>query len=233
MPHRILHPELFPSELLGFVDPDDYYSYYGIKQIDGTTRLYRDIYELLQHIEERREALGMDIIPYLQEQVEEYLYRLGEAPASLFIDEPRSSNLSRTVINDIITGAKLAKSLSKAAISGALTPGGHGWTTLSEAAERASICKQCPHNVPLSAATNSLGRRLRDKLSHVFTPLRSTPHDESLFECGICHCPLSSKVHYSREILREVSEHKATDFPEAIKGKDGNAYQCWLRKVLE
>lgn len=236
----IAEPALFPVSLLGYVDPDDHYSYIGINQGPNVYRYYDSLDELITHVRERRKAVGLPEITNLSRKIQQYLYLLEESPRDLFIQDKaiiESSELDednkRTIIKDIHTGAKIAKALSKSAISGFLTAGSYGWVTKSEANERAEACANCPLNKEIKK--NKL-TKINDKLANVFTPLRSTKFDKELHDCAICGCPLTIKVHYSDDIIREVHDYKDTppsNFPDSFIGKlDKRRHDCWMKKIL-
>lgn len=227
---------MFPREYLGFVDPDDYYSYNGILQRDGTTRKYDSLDELVLHIDERRKALNLPEMPHTSKMVQHYLYIIGEAPKDFFrLERLTEDNQvpSRNAINDIHTGATLAYSLSKAALSGRSSAAPSGWVDKVKAEQRAEVCINCPHNVKLKK--NSL-TKFNNKLAALFTVTRKTKHDAELFDCELCGCPLDIKVHYSESVIKAVTpkEVKSSIFPKMFKGiKDKQAHSCWMRETLE
>lgn len=233
MPFEILNKDMFPAIHLGYLDPDDYFSYNGVLQSNGEYRLYESLDELVHHVEQRRESLNFDPIPNLEYIIQEYIYRLGLAPSSYFIKSEAFSGQSRSVIDDVTTGAKLAIELSRSAFSGVKTAGGFGFTTLTEAEERATICVQCPNNIPITNKLSSIYRKARYRLATLFTAKRETSKDAELNECEVCSCPLISKVHYSKDVIREVNTTSKALFPEAFKNKAGENVRCWMRTLLE
>lgn len=225
----ITHPELFPNNLLGFVDPDDYYQYNGINLPGKPFRHYKNLEELLEHIKKRRHAHSHPEIPSLSLVVQQYLYELGEAPKSYFTQ----IRPSRTGIKDLRTAVSLAVSLSKAALTGAPTSGSYGWVTKSKANERAKICSKCPkNNIPTN---HSKLTAFNDRIANLFTTHRSTDHDALLYNCDVCGCPLTSKVHYADNIISEVTQDLSyQDFPEAFIDEDTKrVYACWMRPILK
>lgn len=220
---------MFPRELIGFVDPDDYFEYRGIILENGEFRHYNNFDELIDHIKNRRAAVGLDPLPAPLQTVENYLFRSKVVPQSLFTKDFQTN---RALIPDINTGANLALSLSKQALTGVVGIGGGGWCSKKEANRRAKICSNCPNNVDLE---KSLAIRARNKLANFFTPYRKTDYDDKLFDCGVCGCPNDQKVHYAEEVIREVTEDDASEFPASFRGVDNQneKYQCWVRQILE
>lgn len=224
--YRITNPDLFPIELIGFTDPDDYFAYKGIPTEDGETRPYFNFEELRSHIQQRRAAMGYDPIPQLQRIIENYLYRLKIVPKSMF---HKDFEVDRTLIKDINTGASLAMSFSRAAMSGKFGIGAAGWVNRVEANRRASICAQCPNNVDLQ---KNLALRARNRIAALFTPLRTTDYDDKLLDCGVCECPNDQKVHYSESIIRDVTDADPEEFPDRFIGIDNKKHRCWVREIL-
>jgi len=222
--YKITNPELFPSIFLGFVDPDDYYSYLGIITSEGDMRQYNNLEELLSHVAARREAQRLPKLPDASGTVQHYLYALGEAPRSLF-----SVATNRTFMSDISKGAAIALGLSRAAITGGFTAGSFGWVSKMIANKRASICAHCPKNVQL---TKSSLVRFNDRIAGLFTNSRVTDFDDKLFDCEACGCPLAVKVHYSEEIIRANTEATAK-FPKLIMLPNKQKSKCWIAEIVE
>lgn len=226
MNYLLIHPELLPTKYLGFIDPDDFYSYSGIIQQNAPSRPYNSLQELMDHVQSRRAALHHPPIPHLSETIQNYLYLIGDVPPTLFI----RAESSRTMASDIETASRLAYSLSRAAVTGFFSAGSSGWVTKTEATQRAATCLQCPENKKLK---KSKLIRFNDKIAALFTLSRATPYDPQLEDCGICGCPLHIKVHYSPEVIRETNKHPAEAFPEDFIGKDKRRHICWARQILE
>lgn len=230
---------VFPSLYLGFIDPTDNYCYTGIPTTDGK-RSYQSIEELMDHIEYRRESMGYSPIPHLSATIQHYLYLVGEAPKSYFhaVRQENDPLLSgkkdaSSQLKEIQTGAALALSLSYSALSNVVTAGSAGWTTNKIATERAEICYNCPENAPVK---KSVLTKAGQKALSFFSRKRTTPFDDELNDCGICGCPLKEKVHYSEELIVEItsSSVKATDFPESFIGENTpNRYRCWMHELLK
>lgn len=229
MNYLLIHPELLPTKYLGFIDPDDFYSYNGILQENGETRPYNSIQELMDHINSRRKSLNFIKIQYLSEKIQNYLYLIGDIPHTLFI-RADESHFPRTVVGDIEVASRLAYSLSRAAITGFFSAGSSGWATKTEATRRAATCIQCPENKKLRKSKLT---RFNDRIASLFTLARSTPYDTELNDCGICGCPLHIKVHYSPDVIRDTTKHPAEAFPEDFIGKDKRRHICWARQILE
>ena len=222
--YEIINPELFPSEYLGFVDPDDFYSYSGIITHEGDMRQYKSIDELVSHIVARREAAKLPPLALPRETVEHYLYILGEAPRHFF-----NVISDRTFLADVHKGATIAVSLSRAAISGIFTAGSFGWVTKKEANRRAAICAQCPNNL---AQKKSVTTRFNDKVAGLFTTSRTTDHDSKLKDCNVCGCPLAVKVHYSDEIIANNTDNDIEEFPKLVPMPNRGKATCWIRDIL-
>ena len=221
--------ELFPSEYLGFVDPDDYYSYDGIITSSGSKRQYESLMELVDHVNERREAAMLPAFKDTKSTIVHYLYILGEAPKHYFSKQV-STHPDRTLLADIQKGANIALSLSKAALSGLFVSGSYGWVDKNEAEYRATICASCPMNVDLKKSPTT---RLNNKIAGLFTTTRTTSKDALLHDCKVCGCPLAVKVHYSDDIIKNNTKQKPTDFPELIKLKNGSNVKCWVRGIIQ
>lgn len=222
--------DLFPSEYLGYVDPDDYYSYNGIITSSGEKRQYESLGELVRHVDSRRVAMNLPALPHTHLTITHYLYILGEAPKMYFTPSSSSTHPDRTFIKDIHKGATIALSLSKAAISGMFTSGSYGWVSRTEADSRASVCVLCPKNI---AITKSVTTRINNKIAGLFTTSRSTSHDNKLHDCSVCGCPLLVKVHYDNSIIKSETKQKAEEFPQAITLPSGTKRKCWVRELLE
>lgn len=222
--YKITNPELFPSEYLGFVDPDDYYSYLGIITSEGDMRQYNNLAELCSHIAARREAQRLPKLPDVEGVVQHYLYILGEAPRDLF-----TVSSSRTFSSDISKGATIALGLSRAAVSGMFTAGSFGWVSKIIANKRASICAACPNNVTL---TKSSLVRFNDRIASLFTTSRTTDYDDKLLDCSTCGCPLAVKVHYSDEIIRKNTAANLK-FPKLVMLPNKQKAKCWIAEIME
>ena len=234
MSYVFAHPELFPVTLLGFVDPTDHYAYRGILTDTGEVRKYDSFRELVSHVTQRREALQYPPIPYLDLQIQHYLYMVGEAPRSHFVKADVIADIPRTIQGDVVTGARIALELSRQAATGIFTATQpSGFTTKQEAERRAKICVNCPKNVLIRK--NKL-QRINNKIASLFTLRRNTRYDDRLYDCGVCGCPLAEKVHFADELIRDVTprKYKAEHFPENFIGiDDRERYECWMRKILE
>lgn len=233
--YLIVNPAIFPTHLLAYVDPTDHYSYTGIPISDSETRPYESLEEITNHVSERRAALRYPEIPFLAETIQHYLYLIAEAPSSHFFavhDHNLPATYPRTFTKDVATGAKLAFSLSRQALTGLFKAGSSGWVTKREATNRAEACYNCPNN---RETTKSILVRANNKLAALFTPLKSTPFDSGLRDCGVCGCPNVEKVHYSPAVVIETTPAKIpyTDFPEVFLGKDNKRHRCWVREILE
>jgi len=224
--YELDNEELFPPEYLGFIDPDDYYSYTGIITSSGEMRQYESLDELVRHVDERRSTASLPPLPNTRSTILHYLYILGEAPKHYF---SKVAHPDRTLLADIQKGANIALSLSKAAMSGAFTAGSRGWVTKSEAEYRANICAACPKNVDLK---KSVTTRMNNKIAGLFTTHRSTSNDSKLHDCEVCGCPLTVKVHYANNIIKENTDQSADKFPASIKLKSGAKTMCWVREIL-
>lgn len=232
MRYEIINPSMFPSLYLGYVDPTDYYSYTGIPLPEGGARLYQSLDELINHVHSRRSSLGYKPLEHLNETIQHYLFLVGDAPKSYFRKVPTSPEVHASEIEKIKTGAALAFSLSRAAISEYVTAGSAGWTTNKIAAERAEICYNCPKNKEVEKSTS---QKVGEKILSVFNTARNTTYDEQLFDCEVCGCPMKEKVHYSEEIIVEVTPDTtpAKAFPESFIGeRSSKRYRCWVREIL-
>lgn len=220
---------------MGYVDPDDFTEYTGIITASGEKRPYKDLFELCAHIESYRDSQpNLAPIENLQVVVEDYLYRLREAPHSLFYKD--KAKVKRSLLQDMKTGINISLALSKAAGSGESTASDGGWVNKTIATERGRICTECPEND--TETSGSLIQRAADKLAHVYTTKRSTPHDTKLGKCGVCECPMYIKNHFSGDLIREVTAmneepDQPEDFPKSFIGINSKETEyCWMRKVL-
>lgn len=236
--YKIINIELFPSEFLGYTDPEDYYNYNGILLQTGEKRLYHNLDELLSHVAQRREAQGMAKIDEdrLSHIIQQYLYELEEAPRSLF---RKFKPQGRTFLSDVKKGVRMALSLSKAAYSGVSTSFDGGWVSKKIAKDRAKVCYNCPENI--TDLDKKLLQRLGDEIALSFKRSdRVTSYDDHLGACGVCGCPNELKVHLSEEVIIEVNEEgdnvaHSSEFPEGpFEGiHDKELHECWVRKILK
>lgn len=90
---------------------------------------------------------------------------------------------------------------------------------------RAKVCVGCPFNVPdemkgIDAAANEMLKKL--------TGQRITEEDKRLGVCGVCTCPLKSKVHMKRSLFEDrLSAEEKRALP---KEEDGKSFTCWMVK---
>lgn len=227
------HPELYPTELIAFVDPDDWYAYDGIPLSNGQKRPYKSFDELYHHIEQRRKAEGHEKIDHLPEMVGHYLYQMDDCDKSLFSKVEATSKYPRTFMRDLQTGVGIAVSLSKAAVLGSAVTGSWGWVTKKVANKRASSCYNCPENRIIN---KNIRQRSADALANLFTGNRRTDYDKHLESCGVCGCPNRVKVHFSEEVIlaNHPEDIASSEFPARFTGeKDGRPHECWMKKILE
>lgn len=103
---------------------------------------------------------------------------------------------------------------------------------------RASVCVQCPMNSKEGEGKNLLERLLGFFTEQAAKAIKrqieskrelklSTSHDENLFVCECCLCPLETKVHAPMEYIKRYTEKETLDELRA-KGKD-----CWVVKEME
>lgn len=172
-------------------------------------------------------------IPNLSEKIQHYLYLLDIAPRELF-HKVDTRTYERSALSDIKTGAMLALSLSRQAITGDKKAGSGGWVNKNIANQRAEICYNCPNNVKDLKKSHAL-QRFNNKVAALFTTLRSTDYDSALGDCSVCGCPLAQKVHYSPEVIKDTTSKKVSpeSFPESFMGKNKKRYSCWVRRILE
>lgn len=91
---------------------------------------------------------------------------------------------------------------------------GEGCYVESEQAEkRAAVCVSCPHNKRLPGCTPCQG------IANLVSLNRETSRDDSLKQCAVCGCFLSSKVHLTNEVILETQAKDYT-FPD----------WCWVGK---
>lgn len=225
--NRLNDPDLFPREFIKFVDPSDYFLYEGIIDENGA-RPYHSFSELINHIQNRREALNYPRLTNLNLKIENYLYKMPEVPRSLF---RRQYTPDRSLAADIETGAKLAVSLSRLALNGSYKVGNNGFVNRLTANERGQICANCPKNVEIE---KSVGIRARNKLAALFTKDRDSDWDDILLDCEACGCPSQEKIHYSEEVIRETNTAPVEEFLEEFSGTlDGQNHRCWVLPIIK
>lgn len=94
---------------------------------------------------------------------------------------------------------------------GRLMLGGFQFVSQTEANRRARICSNCYYNVNIPGCTGC------QKLAEFVTgdvAKRSTPYDDKLKACAVCHCSTAAMAHFPLEVLESVStEEKQALFP--------------------
>ncbi len=87
--------------------------------------------------------------------------------------------------------------------------------------KRASICAECPENVPGSWFTTAPAQLIKDTLEARKDLKLETPHDDKLKSCSICKCLNRLKVWCPLEhILARTKPEVMAEFPN----------WCWVRK---
>jgi hypothetical protein len=137
-------------------------------------------------------------------------------PPSFF--HPSSSRLPSRVVAAAADIKRAAQ--GTAVVLDWLTSGGAP-VTQELATKRASICIQCPKNVPGSWYTVAPAELIRETLSARSDLKLETPHDAQLQSCDVCKCLMRLKCWTPLEfILSKTKPEIMAEFPQ----------HCWIAK---
>lgn len=112
------------------------------------------------------------------------------------------------------------------AVKGVIQSAARGVTlhvSAETANERASICAQCPFNLPVANcwSCGTLGSLYREILGH-----KKTAADPLLKSCDVCGCDNKTQVHFSNEVHAVIASKRglaAEEFPD----------WCWKKEALK
>jgi hypothetical protein len=175
-----------------FIDPDTGYQFEE-----------KDHGELVRRIVKYREQNNLPQLEALKAVIENFQCLRPENAGSC----EESPILDRGFIPSIKGGVALLKSMFFEA-----------FVTQEKAEKRASICMQCPYNV---FPNKTHFTAWADKVAVWQVGERKTSKHTELGNCGICSCPLRSKVFYGGKIKLERNEYMK--MPE----------QCWQKKEVD
>lgn len=221
---RLIDPSKNPPNMR-FIDPDTGYRY---------ERPYRNIDDLLAHINQYRTANGKDPIPQARLVVEDYIC---SQPGSARHCRSYNEAERHRTLREWRRGGKayLQSKIIK------LTRGDDSqFVDETQAQKRADICiRRCPFNMKFvnrSALEHHADQaQIRDLEGRALPPATEL----NLHGCLVCGCNLKSKVWYSRKIIdtanADLNDQELADLPDSakknIKAKDdAQFFDCWMLK---
>lgn len=182
---------------------------------------------LLSEVRKYREANGLTVEPNLRRQVEnqvcdtlpaEEAERRCRFLSSVDRRNPPALRAFRSKTQDLKNFALAVKGVVESAVTGMTLH-----VEQREAEWRASICSQCPYNLPVANcwSCGALGSLYREIAGN-----KGTTKDPLLRSCDVCGCDNKTQVHYSGEVHRLVASKQGlmgSRFPD----------WCWKKGVLE
>ena len=110
-------------------------------------------------------------------------------------------------------------------------PNWHVSQPIAEA--RAAICLKCPMKV--NPNTNGLEKIQDNAAEAMSAPLwkDSTLDISELHKCGLCRCPLKSKVWFQRKDITPFEKHQAAAVPPGMLDVESNPMTCWMIQDVE
>lgn len=200
---QLKDPNLTPPGGWRFIDPNTGYEF---------SRNYRNLHQLLLHVKQYRALNKLDPIPELRHAVEHYICnRPGTAGAC------RDYIPKRTVARYLRGGVALAETTARR------ITGRKAFESQDIADKRAAVCIRCPNNIPNPEHSYA------DDVAARVVGARKTAVDNKLFSCGICTCPLRSKVHLLQSTAtRSLTDEERALLPAGLPGLDSQPLYCWL-----
>lgn len=182
--------------------------------------------QLLVEVRRYREANGLPVEANIRRQVEDQICatldpeeaeRKCKYLASDDDRNPPALRAFRSRTTDLKNFALAIKGVMESAVNGTSLH-----VSQDKANARASICAQCPYNLPIAHCwgCGALGNLYREIAGG-----RSTNKDELLRSCDVCGCDNKTQVHYTKDVHRLVAEKQglmAAKFPD----------WCWKKEVL-
>jgi hypothetical protein len=202
MPLRFLNRKATPPGGFQFIDPDT-----------GFRIVANNYPNFLRLLDEHREGNGLPLIsaPVAEDQC---CRNLDGAARNQFCEDSETSGRIHEGVqlnmSDILRGTK---TLLRFKVEGSPT------VAQAEANRRASICAECPQNVPFNSPCGGLCDELLGLVEGVVSGRRVERGNE-LKACGVCHCSLPAKVWLPVDIIRRYES-------SALTAKYPSPH-CWL-----
>lgn len=185
---------------------------YEIKRPDlgmvgiGTT------FEMLEDkVRAYRRAMGMPTGLGFSEELEQKICEL--YPQEAEVCDPNLPRAMKLSYGDITAGTKVLWSFKKA---------GSPLVPQAEAVRRGAICSNCKLCVPFTKPCNGLCGELKDYVDYL-TSGYTTPYDNDLRGCSICHCFYSGHIRIPYEHLNKgLNDEERSQFQAA-----NQLWGCW------
>lgn len=166
---------------------------------------FRDYYSLVQAYKEHRNANGLPIPQNYHEVIQEQICSVIPPELCTYQHDGVYVNIHLS-ISDVVNFMKVLWAQMK----------GRSLVDQSEADRRAKICASCYLNVRVA------GCGACAQLVELVTPNRSTPYDNELKNCAVCHCYNQAQVWFPVDVLANSdTSDRQNLYPEF----------CWKKKT--